>query len=171
MTCHLSGTGNFGCLSKKSFEERCEWQQRDRLGKITWIELPADELGILGSRPASKTDQEPRAHMADPQTLLTRLSKEKLRIEGGCGSVVFVTLEQRKSFKILNELRKQFAHFTPSGWSIEVSGLRNIFSDIINVIRSIAADPWPFRYLDNKDKNAMDLLIIEITQKLSTPSN
>jgi hypothetical protein len=170
MTCHLSGTANMGCLDKRSIEAWCDWRERDRLGEINWIEGAANEFGIPSRSAASKEDQPPHKYMATPQTLFDRLSKEKLRYEGGCGAVLPITSGQRRSFKILNELRNQFSHFTPMGWSIEVTGLPEIFSDMIEVIRSIAVDPWPFRHLDDVEQCSMRNLIVEIQNMLKTRS-
>ena len=135
-------------------------------GEINWIEQLADEFGIPSRRPASNADRAPRTYMATPQTLFARLSKEKLRFESGCGAVLSVTPDQRRSFKKLNELRNQFAHFTPLGWSIEVSGLPKIFSDIIEIISLIASDPWPFRHLRSDTKSEMDSALYEIFHRL-----
>lgn len=98
-------------------------------------------------RPASKNDRPPRQYLATPQVLFDRLHMEDLRVEGGCGQVLTLSHEHLQSFKRLNALRNDFAHFTPRGWSIELGGLPKIFSDIIDVICKIKADPWPFRHL------------------------
>ena len=162
MTCHLSGTALLGCLSKKSACEWLEWREKDRRGEIGWIESLPDEFGIPSRRPASKHDHAPHQYMATPQVLFDRLHKEKLRAEGGCGAILSIALEQRKSFKLLNGLRNQFAHFTPMGWSIEISGLPRIFNDMLAVIRMISNDPWPFRHLDHAGRNAHDKLLDEL---------
>lgn len=36
--------------------------------------------------------------------------------------------------KSLNKIRNEFIHFVPKGWSLEVSGLPNIFHDCLNII-------------------------------------
>jgi hypothetical protein len=41
---------------------------------------------------------------------------------------------QGSSIKRLKELRDEFIHFVPKGWSLEVSGLPEIFEDCINFI-------------------------------------
>jgi hypothetical protein len=38
---------------------------------------------------------------------------------------------------------------------VEVSGLQKIFSDIVSVIRAISEDEWPFRNMENEERNAL----------------
>lgn len=45
---------------------------------------------------------------------------------------------QGKSIKKLNNLRNEFIHFVPKGWSLEVSGLPDIVDDCIDVICFLA---------------------------------
>ena len=168
MTCHLAGSANLGCLSKLSACECLEWHDRDRRGDINWIEFPADELGLVSLRPASKQDQAPRRHLANAQVLFDRLHKEQLRVERGCGAVLLIAPDQRKSFKILNALRNQFTHFTRMGWPIEVSGLPRIFNDMLAVIRMISNDPWPFRHLEEAGRKALDRLLDELSENISS---
>lgn len=42
---------------------------------------------------------------------------------------------QGKSIKKLNEIRNEFIHFTPKGWSLEVNGLPRICLDCLALIR------------------------------------
>lgn len=41
---------------------------------------------------------------------------------------------QGESVKRLNRLRNEFIHFVPKGWSLEISGLPQIFFDCLNII-------------------------------------
>jgi len=104
--------------------------------------------------------------MATPQTLFDRLHKERLRIETGCGGILPITLSQRRSFRLLNGLRNQFAHFIPLGWSVELSGLPAVFGDMLAVIGMIKADSWPFRRLNAGDDQALDSLLELLSQRL-----
>ena len=164
MTCHLAGTANLGCLSNKSASQWLEWNDKNRRGEIGWVHSPADEFGIVGRRPASKKDRVPRQYLANAKDMFDRLHKENLRVEAGCGAVLPITLSQRGSFQILNNLRNQFTHFTPMGWSIEVSGLPTIFGDMLEVIRMIAADPWPFQHLDEANQKQLGQLLKHLTK-------
>jgi len=41
---------------------------------------------------------------------------------------------------LINELRNEFMHFTPKGWSIEIHGLPQIILDILDIIYSLVFD-------------------------------
>lgn len=153
LVCHLAGTALVGHLSPKSAKEWLAWLNGDRSG-------PA-----------------PREFMGDPLTLLKRASGSELRIEEGCGLIVDVNAEQFKAFESLNVLRREFAHFSPKGWSIELDGLPRIFRGCLEIISMIAADPWPFRHLAPNKQVALSnhLLglssaILEIERQLKTVS-
>ena len=47
------------------------------------------------------------------------------------------------------EIRNQFTHFAPMGWSIEVSGLPKIASLISRIIAEIAQSGWAFRHMSD----------------------
>ncbi|MEP5761269.1 MAG: hypothetical protein ABJ327_18525 [Litoreibacter sp.] len=53
------------------------------------------------------------------------------------------------------EIRNQFVHFEPLGWSIEVSGVPQIGQIIARIIKDIHDCGWAFRHLDSTKKNAM----------------
>ena len=124
MVCHLVGTANVGHLQPTEAKHWLEWYNGNRIG-------PA-----------------PKDRMADPITLFERLAGKKDRIEQSCGGSIDVSCDQIKAFKALNGLRRDFAHFNPMGWSIEISGLPAIFRHCLDMIEAIAIDPWPFRHLE-----------------------
>lgn len=156
MTCHLSGTANVGCLDRKSFEAWYVWNEKDRRGEINWIHGEPDELGISVRRPATKDDARPKEFLAKPHELFRRLYAPRHRIEPGCGAILEISNQQRRSFKMVNALRNEFAHFLPKGWSIEVSGLPDALSDLLKIIRIIAADDWPFRHLESHQRSLLN---------------
>lgn len=45
---------------------------------------------------------------------------------------------QTESVKLLNELRNDFIHFLPQGWSLEVSGLPQMVKDCVDIIDFLA---------------------------------
>jgi hypothetical protein len=59
---------------------------------------------------------------------------------------------QGRSVKELNGLRNEFVHFTPKGWSLEVSGLPVICLDCLNIVEFLG---WESRNLPWPDENAM----------------
>ena len=51
------------------------------------------------------------------------------------GAPLQTTQEQDKDFRRLNNLRTNFAHFTPKGWSIESVGLpRIVLNGLMDII-------------------------------------
>lgn len=140
LVCHLAGTALVGHLSPNSAKEWLAWLNGGRLG-------PA-----------------PREYMADPTTLLKRVSGGERRIEDGCGQTIEITREQQNAFESLNELRRDFAHFNPKGWSIQLDGLPRIFRGCLEIISQIAADPWPFRHLAPERRDALSSHLTGISQ-------
>ena len=50
-----------------------------------------------------------------------------------------LTSDQKKSIeKMKNDIRNNFEHFIPKGWSIEISGMPKIVSDVVDVIEFLA---------------------------------
>ena len=53
------------------------------------------------------------------------------------------------------EIRNQFAHFEPMGWSIEVSGIPKIAKLVARIIGDILRTGWAFRHQDSAQREAM----------------
>jgi hypothetical protein len=166
MVCHLSGTGNFGPLSKRSFDAMMEWHERDRRGEIKKESTGRDTFGVPGFRITDKKDNPPDEILADAKELFKRLYNKSMRLEGGAGAVLTNPDTHRASFIRLHRLRNDFVHFTPKGWSIEVSGMPQMFLHIIDVLDQIVEDPWPFRHCDDEEearlRGLLDLLKTEL---------
>jgi hypothetical protein len=60
--------------------------------------------------------------MASYKVLLERIRKPELME----GRVPDLSAEDHRNLQRLNELRRQFAHFNPTGWGIELNYLLNI---------------------------------------------
>lgn len=54
-----------------------------------------------------------------------------------------------------SDIRNQFVHFEPMGWSIEVSGIPEIAKLIARIIREIFGIGWAFRHQDIAQRNEM----------------
>lgn len=65
---------------------------------------------------------------------------------------------------IHSEIRNQFVHFAPRGWSIEMSGVPQIAQIIARIIKDIDDCGWAFRHLDSTKKNAMILDLKHLTE-------
>jgi len=61
--------------------------------------------------------------------------------------------------RIHYEIRNQFVHVAPLGWSIEVSGVPKIASIVTRIVKDIHDYGWAFRHLDQTKNEAM---IIEL---------
>ena len=166
MVCHLSGTAQLGALTKECAEKWREWHDRNRRGEITWIK-GVDEFGGPIKRIGKKEDQPPREFVANANELFKRLSCPSLRIDHGCGEIISITEKQRKSFKRLHNLRNEFSHFSPKGWSIELEFIEEIIGDIIDVLCSILDDHWPFRNMSAEDMSALRSRMQEIRSIVS----
>lgn len=151
MVCHLSGTAQIGALSDKSADAWLDWYERDGRGEIERFLVGYDSLGTPTYRFVRPGDHPPKQRLADAKELFRRLYREDKRREGGAGMLLVIESSQRASFQALHDLRNDFSHFTPSGWSIELSGLSAIFLDLIDVLETICKDPWPFRHISKED--------------------
>ncbi len=153
MVCHLTGTAQIGALDKGSAERILAWHNKDRKGQINRRVSGEDECGPI-LRPATPEDAFPAQKLADPDTLFKRLFSEHKRCESA-GSVILQRELYLSSFQRLNTLRRDFAHFTPKGWSLEISGLPGICSNALSLIEIIYNCGWAFRHMDENHKDRL----------------
>ncbi len=144
MVCHLAGSANVGHLKASNATKWLNWYASGRVGEV------------------------PNEWMADPQTLLERVAGQQSRIEQGSGSALSITEDEISAFKALNGLRKQFAHFNPMGWSIQLDGLPHIFGLCASIIEKISLDPWPFRHLADAKRLQLIEAIDSLKQKIES---
>ena len=104
MVLALSGTDGCGALAPKS-------QQRNR----AWLQHLSP-------------DRPPRV-MASYDVLLERIGTPELME----GPVPDGSAEDHRNLQRLNELRRQFAHFNPTGWGIELNYILNIMPVALNL--------------------------------------
>ena len=147
MVCHLSGTEGLGALEKCSAEKWREWNTKS-------IQDGAEDAV-----------DPPRERLAGPNELFRRLHCSAARIEDGCGGVISITEQQNESFKRLQELRNEFTHFSPKGWSIGLCGAKQVIDDVLNVISLITEDNWPFRHMSEQDRNILRSKIEEVRRE------
>ena len=145
MVCHLTGGESIGALRKGAAENRRAWHEKWRF---------TDDPG-----------PEPKGmKIADTPELFKRLKDSSKRYECGGGEIP-ITPKQDKSFERLHKgLRNQFIHFHPQGWSIEEALIEEVVEDIIEVIGLIADDPYPFRHMEESDREMLDSKIEEIRE-------
>ena len=115
LVCTLSGTAGVGALDEKSMKKVMEW-----------FEISRDDPDA----------PMPRERMADPISLFERAMIPDFMSEFG-GSPLKVTQEQQGDVKLLNQLRRKFAHLLPVGWSIESAGLPRIVLNVTAIIETL----------------------------------
>ena len=167
MVCHLSGTEQIGALTPKCAEKWIEWHERDRRGEIHYIKEGLDEFGVPVRRPKTRRDQPPRDRVANAKELFRRLSSQSKRIEPGCGKIIKITSEQEKSFERLHDLRNNFTHFSPKGWSIEIQLIEGVIPDILDIIAHIADDWWPFRHMSDDERAMLQAKICKLRHRFT----
>jgi hypothetical protein len=66
---------------------------------------------------------------------------------------------QGESIKRLNRLRNEFIHFVPKGWSLEISGLPEIFFDCLNIIEFLGWEcgniSWHYEEVEKRAKKVL----------------
>jgi hypothetical protein len=62
------------------------------------------------------------------------------------------------------EIRNQFVHFAPQGWSVEISGVPQIGRIIARIIKDINDCGWAFRHLDQTKKDVMVIDLEHLTE-------
>ncbi len=73
------------------------------------------------------------------QGLYAKIKGDRMRVFGH--SKPFAPKgSQGRSVKLLNSLRDEFIHFTPKGWSLELSGLPKMCLDCLDVIEFLYRD-------------------------------
>jgi hypothetical protein len=97
MVLALAGADGCGALCPKSQKQNREWLQ-------------------------NPTPNRPRRQMADYDTLLAWIQRAEL-LEG---PVPPLSEGDCQNLKRLNQLRRQFAHYNPTGWGIELQYMLNI---------------------------------------------
>ena len=115
LVCTLSGTDGTGALNKKSMRAMRDWFEKSRNNPQL---LPPDE------------------RLAVPIELYDRAKKPDYMGQFG-GAPLKTTKEQDNDVKRLNDLRRDFAHFTPKGWSIQSAGLPRIVLNAIAIIEKL----------------------------------
>jgi hypothetical protein len=134
LVCHLSGSAQLGALTERSISDWLSWYGGDR------------------------TLKPPREWLADTKELFGRLSASGKRYEAA-GPIIRVTGAQTEAFDRLHALRNDFQHFTPKGWSLEITGLAETFSQVLDVIEGIANADYAFRHMEASERSALNRLI------------
>ena len=69
---------------------------------------------------------------------------------------------QKESILILKrELRNNFEHYIPSGWSIEIHGMPQIVMDLLEVIQFLAIDTGTYIHLNQSQKKKIKSIVFQ----------
>ena len=134
--CHLVTTASpVGAVTKQNAEE---W--------LTYFELTRND----------SSRQPPTTYLMDLPDLLKAIRKINSAGDGSLGSDIALSdaeLNWLQGFH--RNIRNEFVHFSPKGWSIEVSGLPDLGRLISRVIGDIYLAGWAFRHMDSDGQHEM----------------
>lgn len=127
--CHLTTTFSpVGAVTDRNAAEWLEWYERSR------------------SDPEARP---PKAHLMDLPALLKEIRKPGA--QGGGEHFAEIALADKELDwlrRFHTELRNQFVHFSPQGWSIEISGLPGLAAVAARIIAAVLDAGWGFRHKD-----------------------
>ena len=132
MVCHLTGRRGTGALTEK------------------WTAFPCNVF-------------DSQKKLASSSKLFERLCGVAKRYENDVGQVIQISKEQKSAFRELHRFRNDYTHLTPRmRSSIARFHARWIVEEVIEMMRLIAADPYPFRKLKKPDKALLNSKIEQI---------
>lgn len=141
MVLALAGTDGCGALYPRS-------QKQNR----TWLSNP--------------TSERPRLEMADFKTLLDRIQRSELMD----GPIPQFAGDDLRNLERLNELRRQFAHYNPTGWGIEVQYILDIVPVATNLFEHLTTTQGrPRIHFEESQRQRMQRSILAIRAELSRP--
>lgn len=134
--CHLVTTASpVGAVTKRNAKEWLSYFESSRGGGRAKLPetclLPLPDLLKLARKPRSAGD---------------RSNEQGIRVSDS-------EYQWIRSFHY--EIRNQFTHFDPRGWSIEVSGLPKLAYLIARIIEDILEAGWAFRHQDGPWRTAL----------------
>lgn len=118
MVCALHGTDGLGALDNPSLKKN-----------RTWLNDNSQSRG-----------PEPRRRLADLETLTSRIIGQNYMSEFG-GNALAISPADMKDLVRLYSLRKKFAHYDPSSWSIQAVGLPRITAVACRIVRRLSQHP------------------------------
>ena len=72
------------------------------------------------------------------------------------GKAIVATQQMLADMKRLNGLRRDFSHFNPMGWSIEIGGLPRIIGSALQTIAALVDHPAITVRMDKESKQRID---------------
>ncbi|PZO87007.1 MAG: hypothetical protein DI623_15540 [Sphingomonas sanxanigenens] len=143
--CHLTTTAApVGALTKQNTGEWLDFFERQRTD-------PA-------AQPPSKT------HLLNLPDLLKAVCKaHSAGDRSNAAGVAISGAELAWLKRIHGEVRNQFIHFEPMGWSIEVSGVPDLARVIARILTEMLEIGWAFRHLGDQGRAALRRDLEELT--------
>jgi hypothetical protein len=115
-----------------------------------------------------------RKNPADPDSLLISIwealhrTKDPLFSSPGGKPLVTSQDEDHAIERLVKEFRNGFEHFAPAGWSIDVSGMSQIFVHILRVIKGIAIGTHSIRFYDDLEEHRLHEALSRVTTMLQS---
>lgn len=162
MVCHLSGSAGLGANDMRRVQEQLEWHERDRKGEIEKEVVSRNEFDLPVFQVRNPEDNYPDDRLADPKTLLKRMGKRSKRVELDAGSIIAISQKHKKSWVSICDLRNNFIHFSPSGWSIQVDFIKIHSLNLLDILQHIIDDGYAVRHAQarriKKAKKSLDAI-------------
>jgi hypothetical protein len=119
LVCTLAGTAGIGVMDSESQKRFLRWNEDSR------------------SNPNAEW---PKIRMASPAELYRRVHDASWMGQFG-GTPIFTSAAEDKDVRLLNHLRRDFVHFEPKGWSIELVGLPRLILTAIAICERLFNRP------------------------------
>jgi len=135
--CHLTTTAApVGALTKQNTGE--------------WLDFLEKQRTDPAAQPPSKT------HLLNLPDLLKAVRKARSAGDrSNAAGVAISDAELAWLKRIHGEVRNQFVHFEPMGWSIEVSGVPDLAQVIARTLPDMLEIGWAFRHLGSEGRAAL----------------
>lgn len=140
MVCALRGSNGINVLNNDSVKE---WIERHENGNGNYVIEKLDEF----------------------LNLYKKIKSDKMLMFGNSNKFS-PEKQQGLSIKKINKLRNEFIHFTPKGWSLEVSELPQIVEDCVDIIQFLAFKSNNIVYPNESIKQKTETLIENIKTSL-----
>jgi hypothetical protein len=120
-----------------------------------------------------RSAERPQVKIAELPDLLKRIRRCKSASDRSADSQISLSDQEFEWWREIHlELRNQFVHFTPRGWSIELSGIPDLVDLAVRIIRQIASKGWAFRHQDENWiinlSRTLDALVAAVAAHRST---
>lgn len=113
----------------------------------------AEWLAYFNARPTERPVIPPATELMNLPELLKTVRNQ--RDPSRAPTIAITDREVNWLTRIHREIRNQFVHFAPAGWSIDLSGIPDITRLIARIILEILDHGWAFRHLDEDIRDAM----------------